>query len=298
MEPVRVYAGLESGQTVSDRVDLAVDDLKRAGGFDRKALIVVTTTGTGWVNAASVEAAEYITGGDVATVGMQYSYLPSWISFLADRSKAQEAGVALFEGVYQAWSQLPPNHRPKLYIFGESLGSFGGQDAFTSLDDMRSKVSGAVLTGTQNFTTLWKSLEDNRDPGSPEILPVYQQGHGATTERETGKSNVYFLPLGNTDMLPRNDLGTLPPMPSRKRLSTAEAAEVVGLSERRIRQLAEFLHAERDPFGKLHFDPAIVDAFAIERQAVRRTVTNSDRIVQLEQRVADLERAVKRLSKK
>lgn len=179
MEPIRVYAGLQSAPTVQERVDLAVRDLQRAGGFERKALIIATTTGTGWVDPASSDAAEYVMSGNTAMVSMQYSYLPSWISFLVDKSKAQEAGVALFDGVYHAWQQLPADHRPKLYIYGESLGSFGGQEAFASLDDMRTRTSGAVLAGTPNFTALWKSLVEQRDAGSPEYLPVYQQGQGA-----------------------------------------------------------------------------------------------------------------------
>ena len=125
IQPIRVYAGLQSAPTMGDRVQLIVRDLQRSGAFDRPALVVVTTTGTGWVDPASVDAVEYMLGGDTAIAAMQYSYLPSWISFLTDKSKAQEAGVALFEGVYDAWAQLPPDRRPKLYIFGESLGSFG-----------------------------------------------------------------------------------------------------------------------------------------------------------------------------
>ena len=99
-----------------DRADLVVRELQRTGAFDRKALVVVTTTGTGWVDPASVDALEYVLGGDTAIAAMQYSYLPSWISFLADKSKAQEAGVALFRGVYDAWSKLPADHRPQLYM--------------------------------------------------------------------------------------------------------------------------------------------------------------------------------------
>jgi uncharacterized membrane protein len=179
MEPVRVYAGLASAPTVAERVDLVVRDLQRAGGFDRKALIIANTTGTGWVDPASVDAAEYVMGGDTAIASMQYSYLPSWLSFLVDKSKAQEAGVALYEGIYHAWSQLPADHRPRIYLFGESLGSFGGQEAFSSLEQMRAGSDGAVLAGTPNFTELWASLVRSRDPGSPEFLPVYQQGRAA-----------------------------------------------------------------------------------------------------------------------
>jgi uncharacterized membrane protein len=179
MEPVRVYAGLESAPTVQDRVDLVVQDLQRSGGFHRKALIIVTTTGTGWVDPAAVDSAEYVLGGDTAIAAMQYSYLPSWISFLVDKSKAQEAGLALYDGIYAAWSKLPADNRPKLYLFGESLGSFGGQEPFASLEDMRARTGGAVLAGTPNFTELWSSIVRHRDAGSPEFLPVYQKGIGA-----------------------------------------------------------------------------------------------------------------------
>ncbi len=145
--------------------------------------------------------------GDTATVAMQYSYLPSWISFLVDKSKAQEAGVALFEGIHRAWSQLPADHRPKLYVYGESLGSFGGQKAFANLDDMRTRTSGAVLAGTPNFTELWQSLVDQRDAGSPEVLPVYQQvpRSGGLASRRT---SVGHQPPGRTQgRVPSTRLG-------------------------------------------------------------------------------------------
>jgi uncharacterized membrane protein len=179
MEPIRVYAGLQSAPTVHDRVELIVRDLQRAGAFDRSALVVVTTTGTGWVDPASVDAVEYMLGGNTAIAAMQYSYLPSWISFLVDKSKAQEAGVALFEGVYDAWSKLPTDTRPRLYVFGESLGAYGGQEAFPTLDALATRTGGAVLAGTPNFTELWSTLVAHRDDGSPERLPVYQQGKTA-----------------------------------------------------------------------------------------------------------------------
>ena len=131
MEPIRVYSGLASAADAESRAALAVRDLERAGGFQRKNLLVVTTTGSGWVDPALVDSFEYLSGGDAATVAIQYSYLPSWISYLVDQSKAREAGRALFDAVYGAWSQLPQGQRPRLYVAGESLGSFGGETAFS-----------------------------------------------------------------------------------------------------------------------------------------------------------------------
>ena len=104
IEPIRAYAGLGNAEDAEARAALAVDDLERAGGFDRTYLLVITTTGTGWVEPSSVNGFEYVTGGDSAIVGMQYSHLASWLSFLVDAARAREAGRALFDAVYERWS--------------------------------------------------------------------------------------------------------------------------------------------------------------------------------------------------
>ena len=176
MEPIRAYAGLASASDAEARAVLAVRDLERAGGFQRKNLLVVTTTGSGWVDPALVDSFEYLSDGDCATVAIQYSYLPSWISYLVDQSKAQEAGRALFDVVYGAWSQLPPGQRPKLYVAGESLGTFGAEAAFSGEYDLHNRTAGALFAGPPNFNTLFREFLDHRDPGSPEVQPVYQDG--------------------------------------------------------------------------------------------------------------------------
>ena len=176
MAPIRVYAGLASADGPEEQAALAVRDLQRAGGFQRKNLLVTTTTGSGWVDPALVDSFEYLSNGDSATVAIQYSYLPSWISYLVDQSKALAAGRALFDAVYGAWVKLPPGDRPKLYVAGESLGSFGGEAAFTGENDLANRTSGALFVGPPNFNTLFRQFSDHRDPGSPEIQPVYQDG--------------------------------------------------------------------------------------------------------------------------
>ena len=176
MEPVRAYAGLASAPDGESRAALAVRDLDREGGFRRANLLVVTTTGSGWVDPALVDSFEYLTGGDSATVAVQYSYLPSWISYLVDQSKAREAGRALFDAVYGAWSQLPPQGRPRLLVAGESLGSFGGEAAFSGEYGLHNLTAGALFAGPPNFNTLFREFSDHRDPGSPEIQPVYAGG--------------------------------------------------------------------------------------------------------------------------
>ncbi|TJZ81539.1 hypothetical protein FCG67_02645 [Rhodococcus oryzae] len=176
MEPIRSYAGLASSEDSESRAALAVEDLGRAGGFQRANLLVVTTTGSGWVDPALVDSFEYLTGGDAATVAIQYSYLPSWISYLVDQSKAREAGRDLFDAVYDVWSKLPQDARPRLFVAGESLGSFGGETAFSGEYDLRNRTSGTLFAGPPNFNTLFREFSDRREAGSPEVEPVYKGG--------------------------------------------------------------------------------------------------------------------------
>ena len=175
-EPVRAYAGLDSGPTTELRARLAVRDLERAGGLERGLLVVLTTTGSGWVDPGAVDSVEYLTGGDSATVTIQYSYLPSVLSYLVDEERAREAGRELFDAVFERWSEMPSDDRPRLVVVGESLGSFGGETAFSGEYDLRNRIDGAVFAGPPNFNTLFREFVDDRDPRSSEVEPEYRGG--------------------------------------------------------------------------------------------------------------------------
>ena len=192
MEPIRVYAGLKSAPTIEAESALVVKELERTGAFNRKVLVVATTTGTGWVNPAMIDPLEYMYNGDTAVAAIQYSFLPSWITFVADKAPAQEAGRDLFDAVYAEWSQLPAGQRPRLVVFGESLGSFGGEAAFSGADDIRNRTSGVLWVGPTNDNTLWSQFTADRDPGSPEWQPVY--GGGKTVRFITSLNQVIPIP--------------------------------------------------------------------------------------------------------
>ena len=151
--PIRAYAGLDSAAGVEERAHLAVDDLERAGGFSRSVLVVATTTGSGWIDPASPATLEYLTGGDCAVVTMQYSYLPSWLSYLVDQDRARDAGRELFDAVYARWADLPADARPRLFVYGESLGSFGAEAPFSGEYDLRNRTSGTLLVGPPERST-------------------------------------------------------------------------------------------------------------------------------------------------
>jgi len=185
-KPIRVYVGVNSANTAKARADLAVKELERTGAFDRSVLAVMTATGTGWIEPQSADSLEYMWNGDTALATIQYSYLPSWISFLVDRDNATAAGKALFDAVYDRWQQLPQNHRPKLIAYGLSLGSYGGQSAFTDISDIQRKTDGALFIGSPNDSQPWRAVTDSRDKSSPEWQPVYQDGKSVRFAADSG----------------------------------------------------------------------------------------------------------------
>ena len=185
-EPVRIYAGVESAPTMQARAALAVRDLERAGGFRRAVLVVATATGTGLVDPEAAASLEYMYDGDTAMVSMQYSVMPSFISLLTDHQEVQQAGRILFDRVYSVWSRMPVHHRPRLLVTGISLGAYGSEAAFTGLRDIERRTDGAVWVGLPHADTLHSTLVDQRDPGSPAWLPVYDQGRTVRFAGEPG----------------------------------------------------------------------------------------------------------------
>lgn len=181
-EPVRVYVGLGSAGSVAARADLAVRELDRAGGFDREILAVWVPTGMGWIVPQAAEAFELVHRGDTAIVGMQYSFLPSVVSVFIDRGAAIETGTALFDAVYSHWSMLPPGERPKLVLFGKSLGAAGveapfvGADASASIAHFTARTDGVLMVGAKRTNPIHSQITSERDPGSPAWQPVYDGG--------------------------------------------------------------------------------------------------------------------------
>lgn len=176
IEPIRVYAGLGSAGTLAERARLAVAELQRTGAFDRDVLMVATTTGSGWLEAQTMDALEYLHGGNTAIAALQYAYTPSWVSFLFDPDAPVAAAEELFDQVYAVWRELPADARPQLVSYGLSLGAHGSQAVFSDVADLRSRADGAMFVGSPNGSPLWRSLQAARDPGSPAWQPVLDGG--------------------------------------------------------------------------------------------------------------------------
>jgi uncharacterized membrane protein len=126
--PVQVYVGLDNAPTPRARVDLAMAELDRTGALDRSLLVLVSPTGTGYVNYVATAALQYLALGDVATVTLQYSRRPSPLSLGMVRG-AREQNRLLWLQILQRLRDRP-GPRPRVVLFGESLGAHTSQDVF------------------------------------------------------------------------------------------------------------------------------------------------------------------------
>src|SRR5262249_24391658 len=156
-QPIRVYVGLESAESEEESVDLAIRELDRTGAFDREWLMVVSPTGTVYVNYAAVSAVEFLSNGDCAAVAMQYSARPSPLSLGRVAEGSKHMGL-LLDGIRKRLIGLPANKRPKVVVFGESLGAWTSQDPFVGKGTQGLADTGvdhAIWIGTPHFSK-WK----------------------------------------------------------------------------------------------------------------------------------------------
>jgi uncharacterized membrane protein len=191
LEPIRVYAGLNSAERPEARARLALEELKRVGAFERSVLIVVTPTGSGWVDPAAIDSVEYLHRGDVASVAIQYSYLASWLALMVEPGYGGETARALFEEVYGYWTKLPRDNRPKLYLHGLSLGAMNSEQSSELFEVLADPYNGALWSGPPFPSRMWRSVTDHRNPDSPAWLPKFRDGSYA---RFTSQENALAIP--------------------------------------------------------------------------------------------------------
>ncbi len=170
-QPLRVYAGFSGEENLVTQADLALKELLRLSAFERSVLIVATPTGTGWLDPAGVDTVEYLHGGDTAIVALQYSYLPSWTTLLIDPDRARRAARILFQEVYDHWRTLPEDGRPKLYLFGLSLGALGSENSANMIELLNEPFDGAVWCGPPFPSTYWGQIMRSANLVGPAWLP-------------------------------------------------------------------------------------------------------------------------------
>ena len=126
--PIRTYVGFNSEPLYqTGRAELALAELARTGAFDRSVLLLISPTGTGWVDHTLIEAAELLTRGDIATCCIQYARYPSFLSVQKVALGRGQFRLLLW-GVTQRLAGLPPERRPRVLVFGESMGAWTSSD--------------------------------------------------------------------------------------------------------------------------------------------------------------------------
>ena len=173
-EPIRAYVGLRTSDEPEAAARLALDELIRAGAFDRRVLVIASPTGTGWLENDGLAPLEVMLEGDTAIVGVQYSYLPSPMSLILEPDRAGTSARALFNVVHGHWRTLDPATRPALYLFGLSLGSLASENSISFSSIMGDPVQGAVWAGPTFRNPIWRNVASNRAEGSPAWSPVFE----------------------------------------------------------------------------------------------------------------------------
>ena len=111
--PIAVFVGLDSAPDArTERVALALAEMDRTDAWSRSLLMLISPTGTGYVNYVAVAAAQYMTRGDVATVTLQYSKRPSPLS-LGKIGQAKEQNRLLWLKILERVRAMQPENRPQ-----------------------------------------------------------------------------------------------------------------------------------------------------------------------------------------
>jgi uncharacterized membrane protein len=171
LDPIRVYAGVHQGDGPEGRAAAAVAELRRTGGLDRERVVVVVTSGLGAVHPVAASVLEYAASGDVATVATSFTPLPSWMTVVVDPEGARREAAALIDAVGDAVAALPPDERPKLYLYGESLGAHGSQQVLAdqSPQQVVERFDGVLWAGSPAASPLRRGWPDGGPAWEPTV---------------------------------------------------------------------------------------------------------------------------------
>ena len=169
-EPVLIYVGLDSAPTARERVDLALAEMDRTGAWERSLLMLISPTGSGYVNYCATAAAAYLTRGDAAMVTLQYSKRPSPLSlFKIDDARDQNRLLWL---EISARLRERGGRRPRVVLFGESLGAHTSQDVLLNWGTLGPQALGidrALWVGTP-YGSGW--MRQVTGPPRPDVDPA------------------------------------------------------------------------------------------------------------------------------
>ncbi len=174
--PIRVFVGYNSEPLYpTGRAEMALNEMERLGAFDRDYLLLVSPTGTGWVDQTLIESAELFTRGDIASVCIQYGRFPSFLSVQKVATGRAQFRLLLW-GVRQRIAGMDPDKRPKVLVFGESLGAWTSSDVvmYNGIDGFDHYGIDKALWVGLPWLAKWSRSGMNR--GASDLVPTGSVG--------------------------------------------------------------------------------------------------------------------------
>ena len=229
--PIAIFVGLDSGATATERVDLALAEMDRTDAWSRSLIALISPTGTGYVNYVATSCLHYLTRGDVATVTLQYSKRPSPLS-LGKIGAAKEQNRELWLQILERIRLMPPEKRPRVVIFGESLGAHTSQAPFQGWGTMGPEALGidrALWIGTPASSGWKNEVTGPAKVGvKPELVAVVNDYEQFVALGDEARSRVRFVLLShdndgvtkfNSDLLTRRPTWLGPERPVEEEIA-------------------------------------------------------------------------------
>ncbi len=174
MQPIRVYASLDMTSDDEERARMLLAEIDRTHALERKAFALFSPTGSGYVNYVATETFEYLMLGDCASAAIQYSVLPSALSLTRVPTGTAQTEMVV-KGIVERLLKMPKTKRPKIFLFGESLGSQVSEDMFRGTGVLGLEGTGidaALWIGTPAATVWRRELWGDRTVGeAPQVGP-------------------------------------------------------------------------------------------------------------------------------
>jgi len=210
-QPIRVYASLDMTQDDQERARILLAEIDRTKALERKAFALFSPTGSGYVNYVACETFEYLTLGDCASAAIQYSVLPSALSLTRVPTGTAQTEMVM-RGITERLMAMPAAKRPKVFLFGESLGSQVSQEMFrgTGMFGLEGTgVDAALWIGTPAATQWRRQVWGSRTVAqAPEVgpgaayLPRNLEDWRALSQQEREQAK-YVLLMNGDDPIPK-----------------------------------------------------------------------------------------------
>ncbi|MFT3661648.1 MAG: alpha/beta-hydrolase family protein [Gordonia sp. (in: high G+C Gram-positive bacteria)] len=124
-----------------------VDRWIREGGLRERAVVIAVPTGSGWIDAAALDGFRRRFDGSVRVLALQYSAVPSWQAYLRSPDRAGRSATALTMRVLDALAAVPAPGRPRVHLYGQSLGAVGAEVARRRVVARGTTPASTVLVG-------------------------------------------------------------------------------------------------------------------------------------------------------